>query len=456
MSKKNLKDLKYGRPSEKHIKKMKKQTDLIPVDSSSINISLPPENDSELSRSEIHHIKKALSANNYDSRRVIDIADADPVSMFVSFAIDNGLRYDEEYLKDISNQLQPLILKLKYKFNRPRPFQLARALQIPFDPVEKESASTPSYPSGHSAQAYVLSNILSKYNPGYEREIENIADQISLSRFQAGVHYPSDLAAGKEVANIIEPEVAGMEEYRGIMTELDFRTVTRNFLNESYVEEPEKLRVLDFDDTIANTAESVIITTADGEGEKLISSEEFAVYDLSPGESINPETAFRQFDKVDIDSASPVPFVSDLLKTFADASGDRKILILTARSQVVADDVMSFLEKRLGISDPSGKIDFRGVANKDPAAKVEVIKEYLDAYPTINFVSFYDDSGKNVKAVHEFLDQRGFSRGRDQRDVRQVVKDEEGNTSLVKYDHDSMSESRDFRLITRSFLMSLF
>lgn len=166
--------------------------------------------------------------------------------------------------------------------------------------------------------------------------------------------------------------------------------------------------MLDFDDTIANTGESVIITTDSGSGEKLISSEEFAVYDLLPGESIDPEIAFREFDNVDIDRASPVPFVSDLLKTFAEASGERKVLILTARAQVVADDVMAFLEQNLGISDPAGKIDFRGVASKNPEDKVDVIKEYLDMYPTITFVSFYDDSGKNVKAVHDFLQQRGI------------------------------------------------
>ena len=248
---------------------------------------------------------------------------------------------------------------------------------------------------------------------------------------------------------MIDPYVLGQNDYVGIALESDMRSITRQFLTEAS-EEPEKLRVLDFDDTIANTSESVIITTDNGAGEKPISSEEFAVYDLLPGESIDPEIAFREFDNVDINRASPVPFVSDLLKTFAEASGDRKVLILTARAQVVADDVMTFLEQRLGISDPAGKIDFRGVASKDPGAKVDVIKEYLDTYPTISFVSFYDDSGKNVRAVHDFLQQRGIKG-----DVRQVVKDEDGNTSLVRQDPEAVYESSDFRSITRSFLREL-
>ena len=162
----------------------------------------------------------------------------------------------------------------------------------------------------------------------------------------------SDIIAGKEIANMIDQHVLGQNDYVGIALESDFRSITRQFLAESPAE-PKKLRILDFDDTIANTAESVIITTDNGKGQKSISSEEFAVYDLLPGESIDPEIAFREFDSVDIDKASPVPFVSDLLRTFAEASGDRRVLILTARNQAVANDVMSFLENGLGISDPA-------------------------------------------------------------------------------------------------------
>lgn len=186
----------------------------------------------------------------------------------------------------------------------------------------------------------------------------------------------------------------------------------------------EKLRVLDFDDTIANTTERVRVETPDGP--KLISSSEFAVYDFKPGESLDPNIAFEEFDKVDVDAASPVPFVSDLLKTFAAAKGEgRKILILTARGQAVEPHVLKFLEKRLGIKNPSSIVDVIGVGNKDPIKKVEVISEYLSLHPTIKFVSFYDDSGKNVRAVKKYLDAMGI-----RSDVRQVVSDELGNVSL--------------------------
>ena len=109
--------------------------------------------------------------------------------------------------------------------------------------------------------------------------------------------------------------------------------------------------------------------------------------------------------------------------------------------------MMSFLERKVGISDPAGKIDFRGVNSKDPAAKVKVIEEYLEDYPNIQFVSFYDDSGKNVKAVANFLDDRGIKK-----DVRQVVTDEEGNVRLVRPKIDETVSMSDFSTLVRSFL----
>ena len=449
MKRSELNSLVYGDPTQKHLSTMQKGHSLIEIDPERLRIPRPPINSSEETFSEIRLLRKSLDSLDDNKIEFIEIADEKPTQVFIDFAKSNGLNYNEEFIKDIYDQLRPFILKLKYKFNRPRPAQVAKKIGIEFPSFSLDSASTPSYPSGHTIQAHVLANVLSRANPKYTEELGRIADRISLTRLQSGVHYPSDIIMGKEIANMIDPYVLGQNDYVGIALESDIRSITRQFLTEAS-EEPQKLRVLDFDDTIANTSESVIITTDNGAGEKPISSEEFAVYDLLPGESIDPEIAFREFDNVDIDRASPVPFVSDLLKTFAEASGDRKVLILTARAQVVADDVMTFLEQRLGISDPAGKIDFRGVASKDPGAKVDVIKEYLDMYPTISFVSFYDDSGKNVRAVHDFLQQRGIKG-----DVRQVVKDEDGNTSLVRQDPEAVYESSDFRSITRSFLRRL-
>ena len=432
-------------------------TPLVDISADQININRPYSNSSEETFSELRSII-ASAANSRNDSDYIKIADEKPIVIFQSFANENNLKFDSEYFTQLKKELSSLILNLKYRFNRPRPKQLIDKLKIDVGDVDIlnfESANTPAYPSGHAIQSHVIANILSRMYPKYERSLENIADRISLSRVQAGVHYLSDIHIGKEIAYLIDRYIKNPSDVKGLAMENDFRKITRSFLRESYEEQPEKLRVLDFDDTIADTAERVLITTNDGQGHKYISSADFAVYDLQQGESIDPEVAFKEFNSVDSDKATPVPLISDMLRSFVSAPGNRKLLILTARSQEVADDVMNFLERGLGINDPADKIDFVGVGSKDPADKVKEIEAILDRYPSIDFVSFYDDSGKNVNAVHDFLDSRGFSRGRDQRDIRQVVKDEEGNIRLVNtLDQETeMSESIDFRKITRRFLM---
>ena len=198
--------------------------------------------------------------------------------------------------------------------------------------------------------------------------------------------------------------------------------------------ESKKLRVLDFDDTLAHTTERVRIETPGvGDGYKMISSEEFAVYDLRPGEYFDSELAFLEFDEVDVEKAKPVSLVSDIFTNFVNAPGDRKILILTARGNAVKPFVMKFLEQKLGIKDPQTKVDFVGVNSKDPLDKVRVIKKYLQEDPYIDFVSFYDDSGRNVKAVKKFIQRINLKRDKKiKSDIRQVITDDEGDIRLVK------------------------
>ena len=86
MNKNSLKNLKYGEPTKNHLRKMKKDSDLIGADPDLIRLQRPPENDSRESVAEILRIKKALEDNDYRNLRLIQLADEDPVGMFVSFA----------------------------------------------------------------------------------------------------------------------------------------------------------------------------------------------------------------------------------------------------------------------------------------------------------------------------------------------------------------------------------
>lgn len=110
-----------------------------------------------------------------------------------------GERYDFDYFWEIGSKVEGLIDYLKMYFNRPRPEQLApeygkRIVRIISDP------KTAAYPSGHSFDAWTFATILSERHPNHRDAFHAIAERVGMSRVIAGVHYPSDLHAGKKAA----------------------------------------------------------------------------------------------------------------------------------------------------------------------------------------------------------------------------------------------------------------
>ena len=104
------------------------------------------------------------------------------------------------------------------------------------------------------------------------------------------------------------------------MKKISEREISRQFLIESVEDEAyTKLRILDFDDTIAETNEQVKLYTDNGRSYRMLSSDEFAIYELQEGEYYD-ESSFYQFDDVNIDQASPVQQIVNILKNFVNVS----------------------------------------------------------------------------------------------------------------------------------------
>ena len=88
---------------------------------------------------------------------------------------------------------------LKDEFKRPRPYQFDHTLH----PVCEVVAQPNSYPSGHTIVGYLDAFILIRMVPEKSREILARADDFAHNRMVCGVHYPSDLVAGREVAYVV-------------------------------------------------------------------------------------------------------------------------------------------------------------------------------------------------------------------------------------------------------------
>ena len=59
--------------------------------------------------------------------------------------------------------------------------------------------NTPAYPSGHSAQGYLIGMMLSDKHPKKKKQLMQAARDISYSRNMARGHYKSDSKFGEQI-----------------------------------------------------------------------------------------------------------------------------------------------------------------------------------------------------------------------------------------------------------------
>jgi len=144
-----------------------------------------------------------------------------------------------------------------------------------------------------------------------------------------------------------------------------------------------KLRVFDFDDTLVRTNSHIYITHGDGKKSKLTPGE-YAVYEPKKDDVFD----FSDFQKVT--QPQEIKGITKLLRRFVQSEGERKVVILTARSAYKP------------IKDYLKDIGFEGIyvvalADADPQKKADWIEDKIKR--GFDDVYFVDDSQKNVSAV---------------------------------------------------------
>ena len=188
---------------ERHQKKMNSAEILIS------EVSIPhkpfPENASRKTRNELQWL---LNYNNGVIDKQVSKDGDDVKKVFEKYCKDNNLKYDKEYYSKILKESQRIILKLKYHYNRPRPYQIAEYYGISdFKIHNLDSAKTPSYPSGHALQGRLIGLILTDKDPEHQNEYMAVSQRISDSRIMARAHYPSDKEYGEKLADELYDQI---------------------------------------------------------------------------------------------------------------------------------------------------------------------------------------------------------------------------------------------------------
>ena len=155
---------------------------------------LPPENSSQTTLDEVKYLQCLEVDKSY-------VEKYDKVKQsFKEVFEELGLPYMKEELKSLLKESGKFITELKYKYNRPRPKQIAEFYGFDFDDVDLGSMKTPSYPSGHAVQGYLIGEILSNMDKTNAVLYKGMGEEIAHSRILAKAHYPSDKTYGHKIA----------------------------------------------------------------------------------------------------------------------------------------------------------------------------------------------------------------------------------------------------------------
>tara|TARA_S200002703_G_scaffold133233_1_gene121301 strand:+ start:85 stop:702 length:618 start_codon:yes stop_codon:yes gene_type:complete len=161
-----------------------------------ISISLQPfpENSSKKTLEEVKYL------SNIEEDREF-VKEHDKVSkVFGKLHEELGLEFNKDEAKKYNRESAKHIMELKYKYQRPRPHQIADFYNINLNGVDLDSMKTPSYPSGHATQGYLLGMIYSERYPQYRKEFMKLGEDVAESRIVGKAHFPSDKKAGIELA----------------------------------------------------------------------------------------------------------------------------------------------------------------------------------------------------------------------------------------------------------------
>ena len=161
-----------------------------------ISISLQPfpENTSKKTLEEIRYLAEIEEDGEF-------VKEHDKVAkVFGKLHKDLELEYNQDEAKKYLRESAKYIMELKYKHQRPRPYQIAKFYNIDLNGVDLYSMKTPSYPSGHATQGHLLGMIYSERYPQHRKEFMKLGEDVAESRINGKAHYPSDKKAGIHLA----------------------------------------------------------------------------------------------------------------------------------------------------------------------------------------------------------------------------------------------------------------
>ena len=209
--------LSYGNPSRKFLPFLKKDSYLDSLLGELASYPYPNNNSQDVidEINQLINFTNTLSSDDNLQKRY-KIYDTDFEGYFINALSNAGVDRMEvqQIINDVKDDVYPLIVKLKYHYQRVRPYQLSHILSMRLYPFDSNTSDTPSYPSGHGIQSKIYAEVLGNKYPKFHKKLQELAEDIANSRLSMGIHYPSDLIFGEYVSELVLNHPEFKQKYR--------------------------------------------------------------------------------------------------------------------------------------------------------------------------------------------------------------------------------------------------
>lgn len=174
----------------------------------------PPLNTSKETTRELEYLHTLVTERTAVKQAEIE------AEVFVGKTIYNGISYVERVgvftrpetyrlFTQTHTEFVGHIVRQKDLFNRVRPSLLDPALSVAI-----EIPGHPAYPSGHASESYFFALLFSELDPDNRESYFKDAQRIAHNREIAGLHYPSDSAAGVLLATTYMEQLNNNQWYQ--------------------------------------------------------------------------------------------------------------------------------------------------------------------------------------------------------------------------------------------------
>lgn len=211
-----LDELTYGNPSRDQVEPLSNKSEfdsLLPT----IFEKQCPKNSSEMTEDELKVLVEYQKNYSKLPKAVLDrfaSYDKDVIGAVILFLSKRHNYEMAELINEMISCTTPFLYKVKYKYQRPRPFQLSQHLKHSVFPMFSVSSDTPSFPSGHAFQMRIITNTIGSIHPTTYQDLKKLSYEVNEQRLYYGLHYPSDIDFGNYVADIITRSKEWTQKYK--------------------------------------------------------------------------------------------------------------------------------------------------------------------------------------------------------------------------------------------------